>query len=105
MQFVVDADRCAAYLFAMNSTISFVELDNRIISATYRNLMVKAKVVLVERVSGQQLADPVTTIASPAPNGSLRIRLPDSVKSGAYYLKALNGHGEAAAQSDEFYIN
>jgi hypothetical protein len=105
MQFSVDEVRRAAYLFGMNSTLSFVELENRVISATYRNLMVKAKVVLVDRVSGEQLADPVTTIASPAPNGSLRIRLPDSLKSGAYYLKALNGHGQAAAQSAEFYIN
>jgi hypothetical protein len=89
----------------MNSTINFVELENRIISATYRNLMLKAKVVLVDRASGEQLADPVTTIVSPAPNGWLRIRLPESVKSGAYYLKALNGHGEAAAQSVEFYVS
>ena len=89
----------------MNSAIHFVELENRIISVTYRNLMIKAKVVLVDTASGEQLPDPVTTIASPAPTGSLRIRLPDSVKSGAYYLKALNGHGEAAAQSAEFYVN
>ena len=88
----------------MNSALNFVELENRVISATYRNLMLKAKVVLVERASGEQLPDPVVTIASPAPNGSLRIRLPDSIKSGAYYLKALNGHGEAAAQSAEFYV-
>jgi hypothetical protein len=67
--------------------------------------MIRAKVVLVDRASGEQLADPVTTIASPAPNGSLRIRLPDSIKSGAYYLKALNGHGQAAAQSVEFYVS
>jgi hypothetical protein len=89
----------------MNSAINFIELENRIISATYRNLMIKAKVVLVDRASGEQLADPVTTIASPAPNGWLRIRLPESVKSGSYYLKALNGHGEAAAQSVEFYVS
>jgi hypothetical protein len=89
----------------MNSTINFVELENRVISATYRNLMIRAKVVLVDRASGQQLRDPVTTIASPAPNGSLRIRLPDSVKPGAYCLKALNGHGEDAAQSVEFYLS
>ncbi len=88
----------------MNCTIRFVEVENRIISATYRNLMLRARVVLVEGVSGEQLAEPVTTISSPAPSGSLRIRLPDSVKSGAYYLKALNGHGEAAAQSAEFYL-
>jgi hypothetical protein len=67
--------------------------------------MIKAKVVLVEMASGEQLSDPVTTIASPVPNGSLRIRLPDSVKAGAYYLMALNGHGEAAAQSVEFYVS
>ncbi len=67
--------------------------------------MIGAKVVLVDKTSGEQLPDPVTTIASPAPNGSLRIRLPDSVKPGAYFLKALNGHGDYAAQSVEFYVN
>jgi hypothetical protein len=88
----------------MNSIINFVELENRVISATYRNLMLRAKVVLVDKASGEQLPEPVTTIASSAPSGWLRIRLPDSVKSGAYYLKALNGHGEPAAQSGEFYV-
>jgi len=48
------------------------------------------------------LADLVTPMASPALNGSLRIRLPDAVKPRPYYLKALNGHGEFAAQNDEF---
>jgi hypothetical protein len=67
--------------------------------------MVKAKVVLVDKASGEQLTDPVVTIASPAPNGSLRIRLPDSVKPGTYYLKALNGHGVHAAQSVEFNVS
>ena len=89
----------------MNSVINFVELENRVISATYRNLMVKAKVTLVDKTSSEQLPDPVVTITSPAPNGSLRIRLPDSVKPGAYYLKALNGHGEYAAQSVDFQID
>ena len=88
----------------MNSSIHFVELDNRVITATYRNLMIKAKVVLVDKASGEQLPDPVATIASPAPNGWLRLRLPDSVKPGMYYLKALNGHGEYAAQSADFQI-
>jgi hypothetical protein len=88
----------------MKPIIYFVELENRVISATYRNLMVKAKVVLVDNASGEHLADPVTTIASPVPAGLLRIRLPDAVKPGAYYLKALNGHGECAARSVEFHI-
>jgi hypothetical protein len=88
----------------MNPIISFVEFENRVITANYRNLMIKAKVVLVDKTSGQQLADPVTTISSRAPNGSLRIRLPDSVKPGTYYLKALNGHGEFAAQSIDFTV-
>jgi hypothetical protein len=88
----------------MASILRFVEVENRVISATYRNLMLRTKVVVVERASGEQLAEPVTTISSPAPSGSLRIRLPASVKSGDYYLKALNGHGEAAAQSNEFYV-
>jgi hypothetical protein len=89
----------------MNSMIKFVELENRVISATYRNLMIKAKVVLVDKATGTQLPDPVVTIASPVPSGSIRIRLPDSIKPGAYYLKALNGHGEPAAQSAEFDVN
>jgi hypothetical protein len=89
----------------MISIINFVEIENRVISAIYRNLMIRAKVVLVDKASGEPLADPVTTITSPAPNGSLRIRLPHAIKPGIYYLRALNGHGEAAAQSAEFYVS
>jgi hypothetical protein len=88
----------------MNPIINFVELDNRAITATYRNLMIGAKVVLVDKTSGQPLSDPVTTIASRVPNGTLRIRLPTAVKAGAYYLKAVNGHGADVAQSVEFYV-
>jgi hypothetical protein len=88
----------------MSSTIHFIELENRVISASYRNLMVRAKIVLVDKTSGEPLPDPVTTIASPLPSGSLRIRLPDTVKPGAYFLKALNGHGEHVAQSAEFDV-
>ena len=88
----------------MRPVIRFLELENRVVSATYINLMVKAKVVLVDKASGQQLSDPVITIASPAPNGSLRIRLPDAVGPGTYYLKALNGHGQDAAHSAEFEV-
>jgi hypothetical protein len=89
----------------MNSVINYVEIENRVISATYRNLMVGAKVMLIDKTSDQPLPDPVTTIASPAPAGSLRIRLPVTVEPGDYYLKALNGHGASIAQSVEFYVN
>jgi hypothetical protein len=88
----------------MHSIINFVELENRVISATYRNLMVKAKVVLVEKASGERLPDPVTTISSPLPSGALRIRLPDSVKPGLYFLRALNAHGDDVAKSVEFQV-
>jgi len=88
----------------MNAAINFVELENRVIAATYWNLMIRAKVVLVDRLSGEQLPDPVSTISSPAPNGWLRIRLPDAVKSGTFYLRALNGHGRQVAQSAEFQV-
>ena len=88
----------------MHSIINFVELENRVISVTYRNLMVKAKVVLVERASGEQLPDPMTTISSPLPSGALRIRLPDSVKPGLYFLRALNAHGDDVAKSVEFQV-
>jgi hypothetical protein len=88
----------------MNSSINFVELDNRVVSATYRNLMVRAKVLLVEKESGAVLADPVTTINSAMPVGSLRIRLPESVKPGVYFLQARNAHGEDIARSVDFTI-
>ena len=89
----------------MKAVINFVEFENRVVSAKYLNLMLRAKVVLVDKTSGEQLPNPVITISSPAPNGSLRIRLPDSVKPGTYYLKALDGHGEYAAQSAEFEVD
>jgi len=89
----------------MNPVIIFVEFENRTVSAIYRNLMVRAKVVVVDKTSGEQLPEPVHTISSPAPNGLLRLRLPDSVKPGTYYLKALDGHGAYAAQSVEFEVD
>ena len=88
----------------MNSFINFVEFDNRVISATYRNLMVRAKVILVDKANGDQLPDPVTTITSPMPAGSLRIRLPDQVGPGLYFLMALDGHGDYLAKSADFEI-
>jgi hypothetical protein len=89
----------------MNSSIHFVELDNRIITATYRNLVIKAKVVLVDTASDQPLPEPVTNISSPLPVSQLRIRLPDSVKPGVYVLQAFNAHGEKVAQSATFEIS
>ncbi len=89
----------------MNPAINFVELENRVISAVYRSLMIGAKVVIVDKNTGEQLPDPVTTITSPMPSGSLRIRLSDLIKPGDYYLKALNGHGEFAAQSVAFSVS
>ena len=88
----------------MISIVSFIEIENRVISAIYRNLMIRARVVLVDKASGEQLADPVITIASPAPAGALRIKLPQSVEPGTYFLRALNGRGEYAAKSAEFEV-
>ncbi len=61
--------------------------------------------MLVELAGGVQLPNPVTTISSPLPAGSLRIRLPDSVRPGTYYLLALNAHGMPAARSADFRID
>lgn len=89
----------------MKPVITFVEIENRVVSATYRKLMVRAKVLLVEKASGRELAEPVTTISSPVPMGTLRIRLPNSIEPGTYFLKALDGHGKDAAWSAEFEIH
>jgi hypothetical protein len=89
----------------MNSSIHFVEIDNRIITATYRNLMVTAKVMLVDKASGKPLPNPVTTISSPLPANQLRIRLPESVEAGLYLLEAFNLHGEKVAESVAFEVS
>jgi len=88
----------------MKPIISFVEIENRVIIAKYQRLMVKAKVVLVEKTSGRQVPETATMIASPVPVGALRIRLPAAIKPGTYFLKAFNGHGEDAAQSADFEV-
>ncbi len=75
------------------------------ISATYRKLMIGAKVQLVDKTSGEPLPEPVTKITSPMPSGSLRISLPASVGAGDYFLRALNGHGEFVAQSVVFHVS
>jgi hypothetical protein len=89
----------------MNPIVNFIELENRVISATFRNLMIGARVQLVDKTSGKPLAEPVITITSPMPSGSLRISLPASVAAGDYFLRALNGHREFAAQSVVFHVS
>ncbi len=88
----------------MKSVIHFVEFENQVISATYRNLMFGATVVLVDNASGDQLSEPIIRIASRLPAGSIRIRLPASFEAGTYFLRALNGHGRHVAQSARFDI-
>jgi hypothetical protein len=88
----------------MHSVINFVEFENRVVLATYRNLMIGAKVLLVDKESGRELPEPSVRITSPAPNGSVRLRLPAPFKPGTYYLRALNGHGAHIAQSAAFDI-
>jgi hypothetical protein len=121
LQFPVDLERADTYGLAqksllpifsrirrfsrkMNSVIRFVELENRVVAASYRNLMVKAKVVLVERASGAALTEPVTTITSTLPSATLRIRLPDGIKPGIYFLLARNAHGDEVARSAGFIV-
>lgn len=88
----------------MKPIISSIEIENRVIVAKYQRLMVGAKVVLVEKASGRQLPETVTRVASPVPVGALRIRLPDAIEPGTYFLRAFNGHGEDAARSADFEI-
>ena len=88
----------------MHSAIFFKEIENQVISATYRNLMIGAKVVLVDNEDGIELLEPAASITSRAPNGTIRIRLPTTFKPGTYFLRALNGHGAGVAQSIAFNI-
>ena len=88
----------------MNSVITFVEFENKVISGTYRNLMVGATVVLIDTDSGRVLPEPVVRITSPAPNGTIRLKLPADFRPGIYCLRALNGHGADIAQSVSFSI-
>ena len=88
----------------MKPVISSIEIENRVIVAKYRRLMVGAKVVLVEKANDRQVPETITRVASRVPVGALRIRLPDAINPGTYFLKAFNGHGEDAAQSADFEI-
>ena len=88
----------------MKPVISSIEIENRVIVAKYQRLMVGAKVVLVEKASDRQLPETVTRVASRVPVGALRIRLPDAIAPGTYFLKAFDGHGEHAAHSADFEI-
>src|ERR1700685_2440076 len=72
----------------MNAVINFVELENQVVSATYRNLMVRAKVVVVNKTSGEQLPDPVVTIASPAPAGRPEVTTPGGGETGNLFLQS-----------------
>jgi hypothetical protein len=89
----------------MNAAINFVELKNRVVSVTYRNLMTGTTVVLVDKTSGAQLPAPITGLPPSVSDGSLNILLPDSVKPGDYFLKALDGNGNFTAQSVDFYVS
>jgi hypothetical protein len=102
---MVDQMPAGTYALGMNPVVNFIEFENRVISAIYRNLMIGAKVQLVDKTSGKPLPEPVITITSPMPSGALRISLPGSVAAGDYFLRALNGHGEFAAQSVAFYVS
>ena len=88
----------------MKPIISSIEIENRIIVAKYQRLMVGAKLVLVEKASGRRLPETATRITSQVPLGALRIRMPDAIAPGTYFLKAINGHGEDAARSADFEI-
>jgi hypothetical protein len=88
----------------MKPVISSIEIENRVIVAKYQRLMVGAKVVLVEKLSGRQVAETTTRVASPVPVGALRIRLPEAIAPGTYFLQAFNGHGEDAARSTDFEL-
>jgi hypothetical protein len=66
--------------------------------------MVRAKIVLVDTASGITLVEPVTTNTSTLPTSSIRIRLPDGIKPGTYFLQARDTHGEDMARSVDFSI-
>ena len=66
--------------------------------------MIGAKVQLVDKTSGKALPELVINIISPVPSGLLRISLPVFVPAGDYFLRALNGHGQLAAQSAAFHV-
>jgi len=89
----------------MTSAINFVELESSVIAATYRNLVIRAKVLLVEKASGEPLPKQVTTITSPLPINSLRIRLSAGIRAEIYFLLARNAYGDEVARSAEFSID
>ena len=97
----------------VSPAIKFNAIRGRELSATYRNLPLGSKIVLVDKVTGVALRDPVVTVRTRFPlfwrllallPVHIHIILPDAVRPGGYYLQALNQGGEFLAQSVEFYV-
>ena len=97
----------------VSPTIKFNTIRGRELSATYRNLPSGSKIVLVDKVTGVALRDPVVTVRARFPllwrllallPVQIHIILPNAVKPGGYYLQALNQGGEFLAQTVEFYV-
>lgn len=82
--------------------INYKNISGRTASADYE-LPADAQIVIVNKTSGETLASPVTTV--PATQGTLSIALPDSVRAGAYYLKAQDSARNFIAESVDFYVN
>ena len=67
----------------MNSVITFVEFENQVISATYRNLMIGAKVVLVDNDErARSCPNPSSGSHRRPPTVRFGIRLPAAVQAG-----------------------
>ena len=97
----------------VSPAIKFNAIRGRELSATYRNLPLGSKIVLVDKVTGVALRDPVVTVRARFPllwrllallPVQIHIILPNAVKPGGYYLQALNQGGEFLAQTVEFYV-
>jgi hypothetical protein len=97
----------------VSPTIEFNTIRGRELSATYRNLPSGSKIVLVDKVTGVALRDPVVTVRARFPLFGrllallpvhIHIILPDAVRPGGYYLQALNQDGGFLAQTVEFYV-
>ena len=85
-----------------NPILNFVSIVGKQVSAMSVNFPDGARVVVVDKTSGETLSTPVTEASG---SGPVAIALPGDFPLGDYYLKGLDKDGGYLAQSVEFYVN
>ena len=84
--------------------LNFVNLQGRVVHATYQHMPANSKIVLIDKISGKAMPAPVAVARASDSQIAVTIKLPATVKAGTYHLKAQNLAGGYLAQSVDFTV-